>query len=63
MTRTPWYPASVKPVRSGWYEVKISNCLRRRFWCGDGWLYAEFGGFTSFGTLPFHRPRPLARPD
>ena len=42
MKRTPWFPASVKPVHVGWYEASIGNCMvRRRYFDGNRW---RFGG-------------------
>lgn len=41
MKRTPWYPASVKPARVGWYEVRLSfdhgPMMERWHWDGEYW--------------------------
>ena len=35
---TDWYPADVKPVRNGWYEVKIKGRIHRKYFDGNEWL-------------------------
>jgi hypothetical protein len=40
MKLTPWYPANIKPVREGWYEVrcKFKNvCGGMHYWNGKSW--------------------------
>lgn len=39
MKLTPWFPASVKPVRDGVYQVHTPNCLANKFAYFDklGW--------------------------
>lgn len=39
---TPWFPADVKPVHAGVYEIKDSNRPCYAFWRGDGWGYASW---------------------
>ena len=33
---TPWFPASIKPVRVGWYSTE-SKAPARRYWNGWAW--------------------------
>jgi hypothetical protein len=35
---TPWFPASVMPVRPGVYEVNAHNRARYRRWDGRHWF-------------------------
>jgi len=42
MKRTPWYPASVRPVRDGLYEwrchsIFFRGVIARRRWTRGGW--------------------------
>jgi hypothetical protein len=41
---TPWYPATVKPVRVGWYEYTgwglSVRFFDRRYWTGKGWRFS-----------------------
>jgi hypothetical protein len=38
MKHTPWFPASVKPVRAGVYEVKEGRLpVWYRYWDGQFW--------------------------
>lgn len=55
--RTPWFPASVKPVRTGIYEV-YRPCFEgegdvdprhRLKWDGERWLYCEPVGIAVDG--------------
>ncbi len=37
---TPWFPANMKPVRTGVYEVRLdgaSSLMAYAFWSGDRW--------------------------
>ena len=44
MKLTPWFPASVKPVRAGVHEVILSSKARWfRYWNGERWFV---GGAT-----------------
>ena len=38
---TRWYPAHVKPVRKGWYEVHYAGTLhpQMRYFRGDVWMH------------------------
>ena len=36
---TPWFPADVKPVRLGVYEVQMNNC-RFAYFDGERWGWA-----------------------
>lgn len=42
--RTPWFPASIKPVRDGWYEWQCASVLgsatARAQWAVDDWIHA-----------------------
>lgn len=73
---TPWFPATVKPARKGWYEVGESTPIHRnsygmltgrpfRYWTGRQWLIAKPNlgwSFTSiFGKYPCHQWRGLAK--
>jgi hypothetical protein len=54
--RTKWFPACIKPVRVGEYEVKrpcMSGRLwmeSRMLWTGNRWEYLD-RGYTDFGTV------------
>jgi hypothetical protein len=40
MKLTPWYPANIKPVRKGWYEVRCefkNVCGGMHYWNGKWW--------------------------
>lgn len=37
MKLTPWFPASVKPVRAGVYEVRMDGPPWYRYWDGVHW--------------------------
>ncbi len=57
--RTPWYPASVRPVRVGWYEVSYHRPNRaqrvvdgRRWWNGQRWLFGRVGLQCAMGCDP-----------
>ena len=42
MMLTPWFPASIDPLRPGWYMVKgefVEGALAMRFWNGKTWLW------------------------
>ena len=64
MTRTPWYPASVNPVRVGLYEVKFvldrRPILRR--WNGERWTMRHTDMPTIFGQHRLDKWRGLAQP-
>ena len=34
---TPWFPASMKPVRTGLYDVKQCGLRSKANWDGKGW--------------------------
>lgn len=42
-TLTPWFPASVKPVRVGWYETKVVGTYgpAMSHWDGLLWYVVE----------------------
>ena len=56
MKKTEWFPACIKPVRVGEYEVnrpcmpseRWAQC--RMFWNGNRWQYPD-RGYTDFGTV------------
>ena len=37
MTKTEWYPAEVRPVRTGYYEVECSWLCYAHYWTGAEW--------------------------
>ncbi len=40
---TEWYPASVKPVREGWYERRYGIVgIYMQYWNGNIWLHDSF---------------------
>lgn len=55
--RTPWYPASIKPVRVGWYEVSYYRVGMpegrvvdgRRYWSGTRWKFGPRGLVCAMG--------------
>jgi hypothetical protein len=65
MKLTPWFPASVKPVRAGVYEVRALVAFTKwhRYWCGKHW-YA--GATTPSGAMhkfkEFRARAPLITP-
>jgi hypothetical protein len=49
--RSGWYPAAIKPVRLGWYEIQTAS-LRCNCCCMDGyWNGAEFVRFGRFADV------------
>lgn len=64
MDRTPWYPAHIKPVRIGWYEIGHVDTqdVDRMFWDGR-LLWWEFDRVTCCGPmLPGDLWRGLTKP-
>lgn len=65
MTKTPWYPAHIKPVRVGWYEV-ISSVVpegEMMFWDGGLLWWTGRGGGVFCGPLvPGDKWRGLTKP-
>ena len=63
--RTPWFPASVNPVREGWYEYKTPSGLEfRRYFDGKRWCARGFGPESVgavFRTWPDDQWRGLAQ--
>ncbi len=63
-TLTPWFPATVKPVRVGWYEYTGwglgARYPDRRFWTGKGWRFSW--ELRSHLGLPDDQWRGLASP-
>ena len=43
MTRTPWFPGTVKPVRVGLYEARFlgSGVIYVDWWNGEQWCNAQ----------------------
>jgi hypothetical protein len=44
--KTKWFPANVKPVRVGWYQVKCDmgfTCGGMHFWNGKYWQVPLWG--------------------
>jgi len=67
MKRTAWYPASVKPVRVGWYEYWIpylDTDWVMAFWTGETWLERVPGRESPqpLEPLPDGQWRGLAQP-
>jgi hypothetical protein len=52
LSRTPYFPMSVKPVREGWYEVSIPWSLgfdvHRFYWTGRAWRKWDGVWFRKF---------------
>lgn len=75
MKLTEWYPADVKPVHVGVYEVRNSRPLhyraqgrllgRYRYWDGNNWMTAApddiWHGPSIMGTHDTHQWRGLAQ--
>ena len=63
--RTPWFPASVKPARAGWYEYRwFSGAMIRRYFDGKHWYARGFGPESAgvvFCTWPDDQWRGLAQ--
>lgn len=59
---TPWFPASIKPVRPGHYEIQFADGSGNgdtRVWTGTRWVWAS-GMKTLFNTERRGRWRGLA---
>ncbi len=54
---TEWYPASVKPVRGGWYECQYSGegGSYIRYFDGQEWRYSSRGNLCAFALSGFPR--------
>lgn len=47
MKRTPWYPAHIKPVRVGMYEIQVSGFVFSGYWWdGKRWLAGENSAYS-----------------
>ena len=48
---TPWYPASIKPHRPGWYEIRYTwqSCPEMLYWSGRDWLVSPMSQCSIFG--------------
>jgi hypothetical protein len=60
---TPWFPATVKPVRNGYYDYTgwgLGDRPSRRLWTGTGWQW-DWELYVSPG-LPDDEWRGLATP-
>ena len=54
MTRTPWYPGNVTPVRVGWYERIVNDTwVRKSWWNGSLWLLAPYTESNHYQYLPW----------
>jgi hypothetical protein len=65
MDRTPWYPAHIKPVRIGWYEIGAPGASEGKmmFWDGGLLWWTERNGKVSCGPLlPGDLWRGLTKP-
>lgn len=63
MTLTEWYPATIKPVRKGYYEVRNDptvilpkkvrlNIAKYRYWNGSYWItYKESNELSIMGAF------------
>lgn len=60
---TPWFPASVKPVHVGYYEVRNESYMhwnskgrlvgrKSRYWNGKKWLTTDPKGHLGFISEP-----------
>jgi len=69
---TDWYPASVLPVREGFYEVRNNRVLgsrskaklvgrKTRYWTGSMWLTQVDGQSSIFGKHDSHEWRGVRR--
>ena len=69
-TKTEWYPALVKPVREGWYEVeglfteRPAGGVVLRKWADGCWWWLDWAGYlTRAAVSPRHdKWRGLTRP-
>lgn len=64
MKRTPWFPASVKPVHVGVYEVSYlrdAGVIKRRRWTGQRWERLD-QPHCVFGITMGDKWRGLAQP-
>lgn len=59
--RTPWYPASVKPVRVGWYEFKCAGLIgfTEARWDSNAWRFTDDNVLI---PIPGDEWRGLTRP-
>jgi hypothetical protein len=63
---TPWFNASIKPMRDGWYECFYGHesSFQMRLFRGGRWLYEESDvlplPLAAFGTAPGDQWRGLA---
>ena len=68
--KTEWYPATIKPVRDGWYEVKgrfaekPNGGIVMRKWTEGCWRWRDFAmELTLAGVSQKHdKWRGIARP-
>jgi len=61
MKLTPWFPANVKPVRAGVYEVESLNHFKLyRYWDGRRW---RAGAHTPDRAIQKFRISGLPSPD
>ncbi len=64
MKRTLWYPASIDPVRAGYYEVSYWGTMppEERYWNGNTWLYHKASVYCLFGQKESDKWRGLTAP-
>jgi hypothetical protein len=65
MDRTPWYPAHIKPVRVGWYEIgcDYTQDVVMMFWDGGLlWWTGRDGGVSCGPLVPGDKWRGLTKP-
>ena len=54
MKRTRWYPAHIKPVRVGWYELLVRRFLTNQYWWdGAKWKIAPESKFALYDQMNF----------
>ena len=65
MAKTPWYPAHIKPVRIGWYEIGCDDTqdVVMMFWDGGLlWWTGRDGGVSCGPLVPGDKWRGLTKP-
>ncbi len=60
---TDWYPASVKPVRVGWYECQFHIGTLIRYWNGNIWVSDSSRFGYGWAPLPWRGLKEPALPD
>ena len=56
--KTPWYPATIKPLRQGFYETKHYRYgTKMRHW--DGWLWNDGAIYYNHSVQAYSKWRGL----